>query len=90
MDRQPVGRLLDGDLGVVARAHVDPPVAAVERAAPIADLNLDSIGGVDEVERVEVTPVAEDGVGVARPAGEIDLRGAFDLVATARTELARS
>jgi hypothetical protein len=66
----------------------------VDRATPAANPDLDAVRRVNEVERVEVARVTEDGVRVDPTAGavdtcrEVDLGRPLDGVATARTERA--
>ena len=60
VDAQGLADLLDGDISVIVRAHVHPAVPLVDRATPRTHPNLNLLGGVDEVERLEVTGVTED------------------------------
>jgi hypothetical protein len=59
VDGQRLGDLLDGHVGVVAGAHVHPAVAAVDRPAGRTHCDLDALGGLNQVEALEVAGVAE-------------------------------
>jgi hypothetical protein len=65
VDAERLRDLFDGHVGVIARADVDPAVPLVDCAALRADADLDPLGGVDEVEVLEVTVVTEDGVALS-------------------------
>jgi len=86
VDRERLAHLVDGDVGVVVRADVEPAVAALHRPAARAERHLQPLGGVDEFERLEVAVVTERRVVLVWRSRLGLARG--DRLATARTELA--
>jgi hypothetical protein len=87
VDAERAPDLVDGDVGVILRADVDPAVAALDRASPRTHLYLDALGRVDEVEVGEVAGVTQHRVLLAWLARQ-RLGTVGDLVPTPRTELA--
>jgi hypothetical protein len=73
VDTETVGGLLDRNVGVIFRTDIDPSIAAIQRAALAADLYLDTIGRIDEIERLEIALITQHGVGIVRSAGETDI-----------------
>ncbi len=88
VDAERLRDLVDGDVGVIARPHVSPRVAAVDRSTARAHEHLDPVGGVDEFEVREVTIVTQQRVPAGRLAGQ-RLAALRNGVATPGTELPR-
>jgi hypothetical protein len=60
VDRQRLADRINGDISVVDRAEIEPPVAAVDCSTPATERYLDAFGDINEIEILEITAITEN------------------------------